>query len=195
MRQWRGRHSGPWPEKSAPLLAVYWLQVNGKIRLPSESFCMAPLECQSKINEVTDDGNVNMTHVLPRQWPSHRRYATTQQYAGVCKSGSVRHAHRRVDIYLPVPLILMENDTSTSKKPIKTFRHRGISASVFENKSDKGDLFYKVQIVRTYKDGKKFFSSPTYSRDELPLVTLLAEQAFNFVLCEERDGKAERDRS
>lgn len=89
----------------------------------------------------------------------------------------------------------MENDTSNSKKPIKTFRHRGISASVFENKSDKGDLFYKVQIVRTYKDGKKFFSSPTYSRDELPLVILLAEQAFNFVLCEERDGKAERDRS
>lgn len=190
------RHSCLRPEESAPLKAVSWLRVECIFPWPDVSSAMALRRWQSEFNEFTDDGNVTGIHVMPHQSSSNRRHATTQQYdARACKSGSVRHAHRRVDFYLPVSPILMDNDTSsTSTKPLKTFRHRGISASVFENESEKGDLFYKVQIVRTYKDGKKFHSTPTFSRDELPLVILVTQQAFDFVLCEERDNKTERAR-
>ena len=81
----------------------------------------------------------------------------------------------------------MDKDSSTSTKPVKTFRFRGISASVFENKTDNGEVFHKVSIVRTYKDGRNFKTTPTFSRDELPIVHLVARQAFMFILTEERD--------
>lgn len=87
------------------------------------------------------------------------------------------------------PSFFMDKDTQTSTKPLKTIRFRGISASVFENKSDKGDVFHKVSIVRTYKDGRNFKTTPTFSRDELPIVSLVAQQAFDFILTEELDQR------
>ena len=83
----------------------------------------------------------------------------------------------------------MSKESSASTKPVKTYRFRGISASIFENKTDKGELFHKVSIVRTYKDGKNFQTTPTFSRDELPIVALVAQQSFDFILCEERDQR------
>lgn len=83
----------------------------------------------------------------------------------------------------------MSKDSSTSTKPVKTFRFRGISASVFSNENDKGDVFHKVSIVRTYKDGRDFKTTPTFSRDELPIVSLVSQQAFDFILNEERDQR------
>ncbi|MEZ6128962.1 MAG: hypothetical protein R3C59_09785 [Planctomycetaceae bacterium] len=88
----------------------------------------------------------------------------------------------------------MANDSQTSTKPLKTIRFRGISASVFENHSDKGETFHKVQIVRTFKDGKDFRTTPTFSRDELPIVILVAQEAFDYILCAERDNRKESSR-
>ena len=87
----------------------------------------------------------------------------------------------------------MSRDSQNSTKPLKTFRFRGVSASVFENQTDKGELFHKVSIVRTYKDGKRFHTTPTFSRDELPIVTLVAQQAYDFILTEERDVRRAGD--
>ncbi|MFK7821080.1 MAG: hypothetical protein AB8G99_20355 [Planctomycetaceae bacterium] len=93
-----------------------------------------------------------------------------------------------------LPRLVMQNETQPSTKPAATFRYRGISASVFENHSEKGDPYYKVAIVRTYKDGKNGFkSTPTFSRDELPLVIKVAQQAFDFILVTERDNRVESD--
>ncbi len=86
----------------------------------------------------------------------------------------------------------MNNSSQPSTKPLATFRFRGVSASVFENRTEKDVPFYKVQIVRTYKDGKVFKATPTFSRDELPLVMHVAQQAFDFVLCTERDNRTEQ---
>ena len=80
----------------------------------------------------------------------------------------------------------------SSTKPIKTFRHRGISASVFENRSEKNVPFYKIAIVRTYKDGDEFKSTPTYSHSDLPMLVYVANEAFDYVLCKERDQRAKR---
>lgn len=80
----------------------------------------------------------------------------------------------------------------SSTKPIKTFRHRGISVSVFENKTEKNVPFYKISIVRTYKDGDEFKSTPTYSHSDLPMLVYVANEAFDYVLCKERDQRAEQ---
>lgn len=81
----------------------------------------------------------------------------------------------------------MENQTST--KPVKTFRYRGISAAIFENYTDKGDLFHKVTIVRNYKTDDGFAATPSYSRSDLPVVNYVCQQAFDFILCAERDAR------
>ena len=43
------------------------------------------------------------------------------------------------------------SEATASTKPLKTFRLKGVSASVFENRSEQDALYHKVQIVRTYK--------------------------------------------
>ena len=80
-----------------------------------------------------------------------------------------------------------------SNTPIKTIRLRGISAFIFENRTDRGTPFYKVVLVRTYKDGDQFKSTPTYSRDDIPILVHLANQAWDFVLLKERENRAETE--
>ena len=87
----------------------------------------------------------------------------------------------------------MENESSTSSKPVKTFRYRGISAAIFENHTENGDLFHKVQIVRNYKTENGFESTPNYSRADLPVVIYVCQQAFDFILCAERDAREKQN--
>lgn len=87
----------------------------------------------------------------------------------------------------------MENDSSTSTKPVKTFRYRGISAAIFENHAEKGDLFHKVTIVRNYKTDDGFASTPSYSRSDLPVVNYVSQQAFEFILLAERDAREQQE--
>ncbi len=79
----------------------------------------------------------------------------------------------------------MENSTPTSNKPVMKFQFRGISASVFENVSKtngRDSVFYKVAIQRTYKDGETFKTTNSFGRDDLPVVSLLAQRAWEYVL-------------
>ena len=80
-------------------------------------------------------------------------------------------------------MTVMANSNPT--KPVKVFRLRGVSASVFENHSEQNGTFHKVQVIRTYRDGRDFKTTPTFSRDELPIVALLTQQAWEYVLAEE----------
>ena len=83
----------------------------------------------------------------------------------------------------------MENDSSTSTKPVKTFRYRGISASIFENHTDQGELFHKVQVVRNYKTEDGFAATSTFTRSDLPVVIHVSQQAFEFVLTAENTAR------
>ncbi len=70
-------------------------------------------------------------------------------------------------------------------KPVRVFRLRAISASVFENhaKTDERDVtFHKVSLQRTYKDGDEFKTTTSFGRDDLPVAKLLLEQAWQFIL-------------
>ena len=82
----------------------------------------------------------------------------------------------------------MANSEAKTNKPVKTMRLRGISASIFANpaKSNGNDsTFWKVSIQRTYKDGDEFKTTNSFSRDDLPIVWLLSQKAWEFVLKEE----------
>ena len=65
-----------------------------------------------------------------------------------------------------------------SNKPVAKFQYRGVVASVFENEAENGSLFYKVSIARTYRDGEQFKSTSSFSRDDLPLVAQVANEAW-----------------
>jgi len=87
-------------------------------------------------------------------------------------------------LYIRFPISTMESST-TSTKPIKVFRLRGVSASVFKNaaKSDDRDVsFFKVSLQRTYKDGDDFKTTTSFSRDDLPVAEHLLRKAWEFVL-------------
>lgn len=87
----------------------------------------------------------------------------------------------------------MSKNKETNNKPVKKLQLRGISASVFENKSENGILFYKVSITRTFKDGDEFRTTNTFSRDDLPIVRELTRQAWLTILKEEANKSRSRD--
>jgi hypothetical protein len=87
----------------------------------------------------------------------------------------------------------MANARQNPSKPVKTFRLRGVSASVFENTSEQAVPYYRVQLLRTYRDGDEFKSTSVFSRDELPIVALVAKKAWEFVLGEEASHASPAD--
>lgn len=91
------------------------------------------------------------------------------------------------------PIATEPATASTGTKPLKTFRHRGLSASVFENhaKDPESDVtFHKVSLQRTYKDGDEFKTTTSFGRDDLPVAVLLLQRAWEFIL----DAEANRSR-
>ncbi|HQX52546.1 MAG TPA: hypothetical protein PLY87_05625 [Planctomycetaceae bacterium] len=106
-------------------------------------------------------------------------------------------ADSRVTVWISIfrfPILLMatNNSSKPSTKPVKVFRLRGISASVFENESENG-AFYKISVVRTYKNGKEFASTPTFSRDDIPVMLHVAKMAWHFVLSQEQEQRNSED--
>ena len=74
-------------------------------------------------------------------------------------------------------------------KPVKVFRIRGVSASVFENTThaDGQEVkFFKVNLQRTFKQGDEFKHSTSFGRDEIPVARLVLQQAWEFVLQAEK---------
>ena len=76
-------------------------------------------------------------------------------------------------------------------KPVKVFRLRGISASVFANTAKSGEreiTFHKVSLQRTYKDGDDWKTTTSFGRDDLPTAQLVLSRAWEFIL----DAEASR---
>ena len=103
-----------------------------------------------------------------------------------------------VDFCISVPPLIMES--STANKPAKVFRLRGLSASVFENRSKANGRtvsYFKTSLQRTYKDGDEFKTTSSLSRDDLPIAELLLKRAWAYILEAEdkkrKDDSEERD--
>ena len=87
---------------------------------------------------------------------------------------------------------IAETETNTgNKKPVQVFRHRAISASVFENTNKKGGTFHSVSLQRTYKVDDEFKHSSSFTRDDVPVARQLLQQAWEYVLATEASRKAE----
>ena len=66
---------------------------------------------------------------------------------------------------------------------LASFRHRGISATVFENHKD-GKTWLSTSVQKRYKDEKsgEFRTSTYFRRDELPVLKHVVDQAYAFAL-------------
>jgi hypothetical protein len=104
--------------------------------------------------------------------------------------------HLGVDFNI-YPITNMATNSRTPTKPVKVFRLRGISASVFANiakTNGRSVPFHKVSIQRTYKDGDDFKTTTNFGRDDLAIVQLLAQRAWEFILdAEAKRGDEEDD--
>ena len=78
--------------------------------------------------------------------------------------------------------------TPKTAQPVETFRHRGLSVSVFENTSEDGKtVYHKVSLQRTYRQDDEWKTTQSLSRDDLPIAALLLQKAWEYVL--EAEGK------
>lgn len=84
-------------------------------------------------------------------------------------------------------------EPSASTKPIQSFRLKGVSASVFENRSEHDVPYFKIQLTRTYRAVDGFKTTNVFSRDDLPIISLLADRAWQFVLDHEATHRKEVD--
>src|SRR5438034_487730 len=81
--------------------------------------------------------------------------------------------------------------TDSSTKPVKVFRDRRLSVSVFRNHAtvrDQDRLFHNVSIQRAYKDGEELKNTHSFGKDDLPAVQLLLAQAWEWIVNEEADS-------
>jgi hypothetical protein len=67
--------------------------------------------------------------------------------------------------------------------PLKTLRLGRLKAAIWENSSEQ-QTFHNVKFARTYMDqDKKFHDTDSFGRDDLLVLSKLADQAHTFV-CE-----------
>lgn len=83
--------------------------------------------------------------------------------------------------------------TGAPTKPVQTFKGgRGITASVFTNKTDDGKPYFSVSVQKAYKaDDDSWQTSSNFTRDELPRLAHVVAKAQAFVI--ENDAAAAAD--
>jgi hypothetical protein len=75
------------------------------------------------------------------------------------------------------------NPAAAGPAPVKTLRLGRIKAAVWENSSDQ-HTFFNVTFSRSYMDEeKKWHDSESFGRDDLLVLSKLADQAHTFI-CE-----------
>ena len=116
--------------------------------------------------------------------------ASQQQRVEFC-DGSTSMVESSPFSFVPLYTMSDNSEQKDSNKPVKSFRLRGITASIFENSSEDGKSFYKVTLQRSYKQGDDWKSTNSFGRDDLPLVSLLTKQAWEFILNTESKSQKE----
>lgn len=85
----------------------------------------------------------------------------------------------------------MKNKTQTStsnNQPVHKIRHGAVSASIWQQDTDKGPLF-NVTFQRSYKDGDAWKNSSSFGRNNLLVVSLIAARAFEWIGNQPRQPK------
>lgn len=89
-----------------------------------------------------------------------------------------------------------EPAVAQSQKPVKVIRLRGISASIFQNhgkSADRDVTFHKVSVQRSYKDGDEWKNTQSFGRNDLPVVRIVLQRAYEYILDAEASGKEDAE--
>lgn len=84
----------------------------------------------------------------------------------------------------------MKNQTprSSGNQPVHQIRHGAISASVWQQDTEKGPVF-NVTFQRSYKDGDAWKNSTSFGRQNLLVISLIAARAFEWIANQPRQAK------
>ena len=77
-----------------------------------------------------------------------------------------------------------------AKQPVHEIRFGLIKALVWQNRTSAGERF-NVTITRIYKNGDRWVESSHFGRDDLPLVSKLADRCHTWIF-EQMTNKEER---
>lgn len=69
---------------------------------------------------------------------------------------------------------------NTTRRPVHEVRLGRIKAAIWENETQQGTR-HNVSITRIYKDGNSWKDSNSFGRDDLPLVTKIADMAHTWI--------------
>lgn len=74
----------------------------------------------------------------------------------------------------------MKKPTKVRSQPVQKIRHGAVSASIWQQETDKGPMF-NVTFQRTYKDGEALKNSGSFGRRDLLVIALIASRAFEWI--------------
>ena len=83
--------------------------------------------------------------------------------------------------------------SDAKQKPVHEIRLGRIKAAIWANETDNGTR-HNVTITRLYKDGDEWKTSSSFGREELPLVSKVADMAHSWIyqLGQESNGDGQQ---
>lgn len=76
-----------------------------------------------------------------------------------------------------------KQENGKGNAPVKKYRARGVSVSVFENVAEDGRKYHKASSpMKTYKEGDEFKSAYSLGLTDIPVAIYYLEQAYAFML-------------
>ena len=73
-----------------------------------------------------------------------------------------------------------------NRKPIHEIRMGRIKAAIWQNETD-GVTRYNVTFGRLYKDGESWNQTESFGRDDLPVLSKVADQAHTFIFQKQQE--------
>ncbi|TWU34881.1 hypothetical protein [Novipirellula artificiosorum] len=68
------------------------------------------------------------------------------------------------------------------QRPTHEIQIGKIRAAIWANKSKDHDLWFNLTLSRFYQEGGKWQSSPSFGRDDLPVVNKVIDMAYGWIL-------------
>jgi hypothetical protein len=78
---------------------------------------------------------------------------------------------------------------TTKQKPIHEVRLGHIKAAVWKNETEAG-VRYNVTFSRIYKDGDTWNSTDSFGRDDLLLLSKVADQTHSFIFAQNQENES-----
>ena len=79
-----------------------------------------------------------------------------------------------------------KTDTASNRKPIHEIRMGRIKAAIWQNETD-NIIRYNVTFGRLYKDGTDWKQTESFGRDDLPVLSKVADQAHTFIFQKQQE--------